>query len=27
VDSYDIPEDAIILSDLGRDGCLWCWKE
>lgn len=27
VDSYDIPDDAIILADLGRDGCLWCWKE
>ena len=24
---YEIPNNAIILSDLGREGKLFCWKE
>lgn len=24
---YDIPEDAIVLADLGREGSLFVWKE
>lgn len=23
---FDIPDDAIILDDIGPEGCLWCWK-
>ena len=23
---YEIPEDAIILSDMGVEGRLYCWK-
>ena len=27
INCYEIPHDAIILSDLGKEGILWCWKE
>ena len=27
IEAYDIPKDAIILDDLGPEGCLWCWKQ
>lgn len=26
IEEIEIPSDAIILSDLGRDGVLYCWK-
>lgn len=26
VTAYDVPEDAIILTDLGTEGALYCWR-
>ena len=27
IEEFSIPKDAIILDDLGQEGCLWCWKQ
>lgn len=27
IEGFNIPSDAIILDDLGPEGCLWCWKQ
>lgn len=27
IEEFNIPDDAIILDDLGSEGCLWCWKQ
>ncbi len=27
ITEYDIPEDAVVLADLGREGSLFVWKE
>ncbi len=26
ISAYEIPEDAIVLADLGEEGSLYCWK-
>ncbi len=27
ITEYEIPEDAIVLADLGSEGALYCWKK